>query len=80
LSVDPSVPLRPQLHLVHERLQDSIDEVCDAPPVEQVNTGELIKMEESLAIASEAAKEAVSIRRKMREELRRSKREDRPQA
>lgn len=76
MSVDPTVPLRPQLHHVEEKLQDSLDEVCDAPPVGQVNTGELIKMEESLAIAVEAAKEAVSIRRRLREDVRRTDRSE----
>jgi hypothetical protein len=80
VSVDPSVPLRPQLHHVEEKLQDSLDEVCDAPPVGQVNTGELIKMEESLAIAVEAAKEAVSIRRRLRQDVKRNDPgEERPQ-
>ena len=76
MSVDPTVPLRPQLHRVQETLQDSLDEVCDAPPVGQVNTGELIKMEESLAIAVEAAKEAVSIRRKLRDDVKRTERRE----
>ena len=80
MSVDPSVPLRPQLERIEEKLQDSLEEVCDAPPVGQVNTGELIKMEESLAIAVEAAKEAVSIRRKLRQDGKRSEsREERPE-
>ena len=78
MSVDPSNPLRPQLQRLEEKLQDSLDEVCDAPPVGQVNTGELIKMEESLAIAAEAAKEAVSVRRKLRADVRRSEPEQRP--
>ena len=72
MSVDPTVPLRPQLQRIEETLQDSLEEVCDAPPVGQVNTGELIKMEESLAIAVEAAKEAVSIRRKLKDDVRRT--------
>ena len=76
MSVDPTVPLRPQLERIEERLQDSLEEVCDAPPVGQVNTGELIKMEESLAIAVEAAKEAVSIRRKLRDDVKRSDSKD----
>lgn len=78
MSVDPSNPLRPQLLRLEEKLQGSLDEVCDAPPVGQVNTGELIKMEESLAIAAEAAKEAVSVRRKLRADVRRSEPEQRP--
>jgi hypothetical protein len=81
VSVDPTVPLRPQLERIEGRLQDSLEEVCDAPPVGQVNTGELIKMEESLAIAVEAAKEAVSIRRKLRADVKRTEqKEERPEA
>jgi hypothetical protein len=80
LSVDPTSPLRPQLRRAEGQLQDSLDEVCDAPPVEQVNTGELIKMEESLSIATEAAKEAVSIRRKLRDEGSRRAKDERPEA
>ena len=80
MSVDPTVPLRPQLERIEEKLQDSLEEVCDAPPVGQVNTGELIKMEESLAIAVEAAKEAVSIRRKLRDDVQRTEhKEQRPE-
>jgi hypothetical protein len=40
--------------------------------VKQVNTGELIKIEETLAIAAAAAKEAVSVRRRMRKDRERS--------
>ena len=79
MSVDPSVPLRPQLSRIQERLQDSLEEVCEAPPVTQINTGELIKIEETLAIAADAAKEAVSIRRKLREDGKRGEREQRPE-
>jgi hypothetical protein len=80
VSVDPTVPLRPQLERIEDKLQDSIEEVCESPPVAKVNTGELIKIEESLAIASEAAKEAVSIRRKLGHDGRRGERELRPEA
>lgn len=66
MAVDPTSPLRPQLRKLEDELQDSLEEVCDAPPVDQINTGELIRIEETLAIAAEAAKEAVSIRRKLR--------------
>jgi hypothetical protein len=80
VSVDPTVPLRPQLDRIEEKLQDSIEEVCEQPPVARVNTGELIKIEESLAIASEAAKEAVSIRRRLGADGRRGETELRPEA
>lgn len=66
MSVDPTSPLRPQLRKLEDDLQHTLEEVCESPPVEQVNTGELIRIEETLAIAAEAAKEAVSIRRKLR--------------
>src|SRR2546423_8848121 len=80
VSVDPTSPLRPQLEHIEEKLQDSIEEVCESPPVAKVNTGELIKIEESLSIATEAAKEAVSIRRKLRQDGRRGETELRPEA
>ena len=66
VSVDPSLPLRPQLDQLEDKIEESLDEVCGAPSVTKVNTGELIKIEETLANAAEAAKEAVSVRRRMR--------------
>ena len=36
--------------------------------MKDVNTGELIKIEETLAIVAEAAKEAVSLRRRLRKD------------
>ena len=66
--VDPGVPLRPQLEKLEDKIEKSLGEVCAAPPVASVNTGELIKIEETLAIAAEAAKEAVSVRRRMRQD------------
>src|SRR5690349_7526768 len=66
VSVDPSMPLRPQLDRLEDQIEKSLDEVCVSPSVKTVNTGELIKIEETLAIAAEAAKEAVSVRRRMR--------------
>jgi hypothetical protein len=59
-------PLRPKLAEVERQLDETLDEVCDAPPAEKLDTGELIRVEESLALAAEAAKEAVSLRRRMR--------------
>src|SRR5688572_1267258 len=57
--------LRPQLRKAEDQLQDSLDEVCEEPPPGELNTGELIRVEETLAIAAAAAKEAVTLRRKM---------------
>ena len=66
MRVDPSQPLRPQLDKIEDTIEQSLDEVCSSPSVKQINTGELIKIEETLAIAAEAAKDAVSLRRRMR--------------
>jgi hypothetical protein len=62
------VPLRPQLERLEDKIEQSLDEVCASPPVKDANTGELIKIEETLAIAADAAKEAVSLRRRLRQD------------
>ena len=61
-SVDP---LRPQLQKVEQQLDRTLEEVCETPVAARLDTGELIRVEESLALAAEAAKEAVSLRRRM---------------
>lgn len=58
--------LRPQLVRAERSLKRALEEVCHAN-VTAANTGELIRIEEVLAIANEAAKEAVSVRRKLRQ-------------
>jgi len=68
VAIDPSVPLRPQLERLEDKIEKSLGEVCAAPSLKDVNTGELIKIEETLAIAAEAAKEAVSLRRRLRKD------------
>jgi hypothetical protein len=62
---EPDV-LRPQLVRAERSLKRAMDEVCHVN-VPAANTGELIRLEEVLAIANEAAKEAVSVRRKLRQ-------------
>jgi hypothetical protein len=59
-----SEPLRPKLEQAQRTLATALDEACDAN-VEAADTGELIRIEEVLAIANEAAKEAISVRRRM---------------
>ncbi|HEY5061375.1 MAG TPA: hypothetical protein VII52_07545 [Gemmatimonadaceae bacterium] len=59
-----SEPLRPQLEQAQRTLATALDEACDAN-VDAADTGELIRIEEVLAIANEAAKEAISVRRRM---------------
>ena len=52
---------------VQELLADVIDEVCSQPRAQSLDTGELIKVEATLAIAAQAAREAVALRRAMHE-------------
>ncbi len=66
MSSDPTGPLRPRLEKAEEVVEQALDEVCAGPPPQQLDTGELIRVEETLAIAAEAAKEAVTLRRKLR--------------
>jgi hypothetical protein len=61
----PSEPFGPELVEAQQTLQGALAEAC-AAEVHKANTGELIRVEEVLAIAGEAAKKAVSIRRRMR--------------
>jgi hypothetical protein len=56
--------LRPKLERAQETLQLALDQACSAD-LNDADTGELIRLEEVLAIANEAAKEAVSVRRKL---------------
>ena len=58
--------LRPQLEKAEQQLDRTLEEVCETPVAARLDTGQLIRVEESLALATEAAKEAVSLRRKMR--------------
>ncbi len=56
--------LEPRLRAAEESLGASLEEVCADQSPEEMDTGELIRVEETLAIAAEAAKEAVTLRRK----------------
>jgi hypothetical protein len=58
--------LQPELQRAEERLNRSLEQACETPAVEKLDTGELIRVEETLALAADAAKEAVSLRRKLR--------------
>jgi len=57
--------LNPKLDALQDQLESAREEICDIPHVSELSTGELIRVEETLAIAAERAKEAVSIRRKI---------------
>ena len=58
--------LRPVLKEAEERLVQHISDVCSNDHLPDESTGELIKLEEPLSMAAEAAKEAISIRRRIR--------------
>jgi hypothetical protein len=47
-------------------LQSALEEVCDDRKIEGRTTDELIQIEETLSIASETAKQAISLRKRIR--------------
>ena len=55
-----------ELQATEKRLKQTLSQVCDAPSVDKLDTGELIRVKETLAIAAETAKKVVSLRRKRR--------------
>lgn len=63
------VPLNPQIELAQTTLERAINDVCGVD-VRKADTGELIRVEESLEAAALAAKDAVSLRLKRRTERR----------
>jgi hypothetical protein len=60
-------PLQPKLEEAQKRLEAALDEAC-AVDIQHLDTGELIRMEETLVNATKAAKDAVSMRLRMRSE------------
>lgn len=59
--------LRPQLHEAQSTLSEVLKEACAMDP-SQANTGELIHIEELLAIANDSAKRAISVRRRLKKD------------
>jgi hypothetical protein len=59
-------PLEPELRDAELTLERSLAEACATGPAGKVDTGELIRVEEMLQVASEAAKRAISLRRRRR--------------
>jgi len=58
-------PLRPNLTATEQQLQSALEEVCEETVIEEAPTDELIRIEETLAVASDAAKRAISLRRRI---------------
>ena len=67
MSTNSNDRLLPRLNKLEKEIQKNLDDVCESEEVTEVDTGELIRIEETLSIAANAAKEAVSLRRKMRQ-------------
>ena len=63
---DENGPLQPKLNEVQQEIEERVQQVCNAPSADKLDTGELIRYEENLAIAADRAKQAVSLRRRMR--------------
>jgi hypothetical protein len=66
---DNDAQINDKLGKAEHRLAAAIGEVCDDTSVTGVgkpDTGELIRIDETLALASEAAKQAISLRRQAR--------------
>jgi hypothetical protein len=59
-------PLVPELREAELTLEQALAEACAAKPATRADTGELIKVEQVLELASEAAKRAISLRRRRR--------------
>jgi hypothetical protein len=64
MPASPNEPLLPQLVHAKNTLKSALANACDAD-IDRANTGELIRIEQTLAIANEAAKHAVSVRRRL---------------
>ena len=59
-------PLRPMLDTVEVELERRLEEACSMQGVAEESTGELMRLEETLLEAAQVAKQAVSLRRRMR--------------
>ena len=66
MASDKRGSLTPKLDALQEHLETVREEICDVAHVSELNTGEMIRVEETLSIAAESAKEIVSLRRRIR--------------
>ena len=64
-----SDPPAPALHQAERTAHTSMAEACGTPRPSEANTGELIRIEEFLATASDAVKRAISLRRRRADEV-----------
>ncbi|MDQ3950468.1 MAG: hypothetical protein M3282_08975 [Gemmatimonadota bacterium] len=66
METDPTDPLVPELREAEQTLEAALEEACAEPPASEIDTGELIHVDELLGTASDAAKRAISLRRRRR--------------
>ena len=62
---DDEHPLSPVLSHSELHLQTVLDEVCEDVAIEHTATDDLIRIEEALAIATDAAKRTISLRQRI---------------
>jgi hypothetical protein len=80
MSLDEADELQQKLSKVEHRLEAALGEVCDDTSltgVRKPDTGELIRIDETLALAGEAAKQAISLRRQLRKKPKKDSAENR---
>lgn len=58
-------PLQPTLASTQLQLQSALEEVCEDISISETPTDELIRIEETLALASDSAKKAISLRQRI---------------
>jgi hypothetical protein len=58
--------LRSRLHEVEKEIRERQQLICRTPPPEDLDTGAMIRFEEELSVFTSAAKEAVSLKRRLR--------------
>ena len=68
MSLSDRDPLRARLHEVEDEIRERVKHVCKTPAPRDLDTGAMIRFEEELSIVASAAKEAVSLRRRLRTE------------
>jgi hypothetical protein len=62
---DENHPLQPALARTELQLQSALEQVCEDTVVQESPTDELIRIEEALAAAADAAKQAISLRQRI---------------
>ena len=59
--------LRPILHDLEDRIDETIAEACQVSPARDETTAELERLGDTLSLAAQAAKAAAQLRRRIRE-------------